>query len=401
MISADTISNIRKKYEAINADLNERSRRHWAASEAMVLGRGGISAVSKATGIAISTIRIGLHELKNPDKIVSKRIRKEGGGRKKIIDNNPNIITVLESVVEPTAKGDPESPLKWTSKSTRKIAKELSKSFKISHAKVAGLLHEAGYSLQANKKSMEGTSHPDRNAQFEHINKKAKEFLHKKQPVISVDTKKRELIGNFKNNGQEWMPKGKPENVKVHDFKTEMGKVTPYGVYDIANNKGWVNIGIDNDTAAFAVESIRCWWRTMGKAEYPNAENILINADCGGSNGYRNRLWKLELQKFANEAGLKITVCHYPPGTSKWNKIEHKLFSFISQNWRGKPLISHAVVVNLISNTTTTKGLTVKCRLDENKYPKGIKISDEQMAQVNIEHNKFHGEWNYAIKPNN
>lgn len=399
MISDDTITNIKKKYEAINADLNERSRRHWAASEAMVLGHGGISAVSKATDIAVSTIRIGLYELKNPNKTTSKRIRKEGGGRKKITVHNPNIITAIESVVEPMAKGDPESPLRWTSKSTRKIANELRKSFKISHTKVADLLHEAGYCLQANKKSIEGTSHPDRNAQFEHINRKAKEFLHKKQPVISVDTKKRELVGNFKNNGQEWMPKGKPEIVKAHDFKTEMGKATPYGIYDIANNKGWVSVGIDNDTAAFAVEGIRCWWNEMGKHLYSNAKQLLITPDCGGSNGYRNRLWKLELQKFANETGLKITVCHYPPGTSKWNKIEHKLFSFISQNWRGKPLISHAVIVNLIANTTTTKGLTVKCMLDENKYPKGIKISDEMMAQLNIQCDDFHGEWNYIIKP--
>ncbi len=399
MISDDTIRSIRKKYEAINADLNERSRRHWAASEAMVLGHGGIVAVSKATGIAISTIRIGLHELKSPNNISSKRIRKAGGGRKKIIERNPNIIAALESVVEPTAKGDPESPLKWTFKSTRKIAEELSKSFKVSHAKIADLLHEAGYSLQANKKSVEGISHPDRNAQFEHINKKAKEFLGKKQPVISVDTKKRELVGNFKNNGQEWMPKGMPENVNVHDFETELGKVTPYGVYDIANNNGWVSVGIDNDTAAFAVESIRSWWRSMGAAEYPDAGNILINADCGGSNGYRNRLWKLELQKFADETRLTVTVCHYPPGTSKWNKIEHKLFSFISMNWRGKPLISYAVVVSLIANTTTTKGLTVKCRLDKSKYPKGIKISDDMMEKLNIQYDEFHGDWNYTIKP--
>lgn len=393
------IEAIRKRYAVLKNEMNEKMRRRWAAAEAITLGYGGITAVHKATDIAISTIRKGIDEIKKQKNSEDKRIRKTGGGRKKITVHNPNIIAAIESVVEPTAKGDPESPLKWTSKSTRKIAKELSKSFKISHAKVADLLHIAGYSLQANKKSMEGTSHPDRNAQFENINKKAKEFLQKKQPVISVDTKKKELVGNFRNNGQEWAPKGKPENVNVHDFKTEMGKATPYGIYDIASNKGWVSVGIDNDTAAFAVESIRCWWRTMGKAEYPIAENILITPDCGGSNGYRNRLWKLELQKFANETGLNITVCHYPPGTSKWNKIEHKLFSFISQNWRGKPLISHAVIVNLIANTTTTKGLTVKCRLDENKYPKGIKISDEMMAQLNIRYDEFHGEWNYIIKP--
>ena len=376
------MSVIRKKYKAIKPDLNECSRRHWAASEAMVLGHGGIKAVSHATGIAVSTIRKGLKELETPTESVAGKIRKEGGGRKDITYHDPSVVSDLESIVEPHTRGDPESPLLWTSKSTRVLANELNKlDHEISHTKISQLLHSMGYSLQSNSKSIEGSSSPDRNLQFEYINKKAKAFMQNKQPVISVDTKKRELVGNFKNNGQEWLPKGMPEHVRVHDFVIpELGKASPYGIYDIANNIGWVNVGIDNDTASFAVESIRRWWNSMGKEAYSNARKLMVTADCGGSNGYRVKLWKLELQKLADQTGLEMHVCHYPPGTSKWNKIEHKLFSFISKNWRGRPLISHAVIVNLIGATTTSKGLKVRCELDTNQYPRGIRVSDEDMA---------------------
>lgn len=401
MISPETVSIIRRKYEAIKPDLNERSRRHWVASEAMVLGHGGIKAVSNATGIAVSTIRKGLKELKAPIEPSQGRVRKEGGGRKGITHHDPTIAAALESIVEPHTRGDPESPLLWTSKSTRAMANELGRlNHKISHTKVGQLLRSIGYSLQSNNKSIEGTSHPDRNLQFEHISTKARAFMHGMQPVISVDTKKRELVGNFKNKGQEWSPRGRPEQVRVHDFEIpELGKASPYGIYDIANNIGWVNVGIDNDTASFAVESIRRWWNSMGKGAYRDAKKLMVTADCGGSNGYRVRLWKRELQKLADQTGLEIHVCHYPPGTSKWNKIEHRLFSFISQNWRGKPLISHAVIVNLIGATATSKGLKVRCELDTNRYPKGIKVSDEEMAKLNIRRDRFHGEWNYVILP--
>ena len=307
----------------------------------------------------------------------------------------------MESLIEPVTRGDPESPLRWTSKSVRKLANELKKTgHKTSHRMVADLLREMGYSLQANRKTLEGSAHPDRNAQFEYIYEKVKEFQFCGQPVISVDTKKKELVGDFKNGGRELRPKGDPAKVRVHDFEIrELGKVAPYGVYDQTHNAGWVNVGTDHDTAAFAVESIRRWWVTMGQEAYPDAASLLITADGGGSNGSRVRLWKTELQRLANETGLVVSVCHLPPGTSKWNKIEHRLFSYISQNWRGKPLVSHEVIVNLIASTTTRKGLTVRCELDTNKYPKGTKVTNEELRQVRIIRDQFHGEWNYAIHP--
>ncbi|GFO97345.1 transposase [groundwater metagenome] len=330
-----------------------------------------------------------------------KGIREPGGGRKKEIDKNPKIKDDLSKLIDPVTRGHPESPLLWTCKSLRKLASELKlKGHKVSHRIVGNLLHEMGYSLQANQKNLEGSSHPDRNAQFEYINQQVINFQKEKQPVISVDTKKKEKIGNFKNNGQEWLPKGKPEEVEMHDFmKKELGRGIPYGVYDMLLNKGWVSVGTDNDTAEFAVETIRRWWKTMGILSYSNASKLMITADGGGSNGSRVKLWKVELQTLANETGMEISVSHFPPGTSKWNKIEHQLFSFITKNWRAKPLISHEVIVNLIANTTTEKGLKVMCELNTNKYATGIKISDEQLAEINIKRDDFHGEWNYTIYP--
>ena len=348
-----------------------------------------------------TTITSGLKELEDSEELDKDRVRKKGGGRKKIIDKDQTLMNDLESLIEPVTRGDPESPLRWSCKSTRKLAEELNNTgHDVSHVTIANLLSELGYSLQGNKKTIEGASHPDRNAQFEYINLMAQKYQQNGQPVISVDTKKKELVGNFKNVGCELRPIGDPEKVQVHDFKIkELGKVNPYGIYDIAHNYGWVNVGTDNDTAAFAVESIRRWWNSMGYAAYLDAEKLLITADSGQSNGYRIRLWKVELQKLADETGLEISVCHFPPGTSKWNKIEHRLFAFITLNWRGKPLISHEVIVNLISATTTKKGLQVECRLDKNSYPKGIKIPDEMMGQINIVRSDFHGEWNYTITP--
>lgn len=391
---------IKNKYDLLKSSLNEKARRRFLAAEAMSLGFGGVSKVFRATGVSRITISNGCRELQ-AGTVEEDRIRKHGGGRKKITGKDSTLLKDLESLVEPTARGDPMSPLRWTHKSLRVLSVELKKmGHGLSHTRVGDQLNKIGYSLQSNKKSIEGTSHPDRNAQFECINQKTKDFMQQEQPVISVDTKKKELVGNFKNNGRNWRPNKNPEKVRVHDFEIrDLGKVNPYGVYDLKKNLGLVNVGVDNDTAAFAVESIKHWWRTMGKPKYPNAKKILITADCGGSNGYRNRLWKVELQKLADKTGLNLSVCHFPPGTSKWNKIEHKLFSFISKNWKGKPLISHAVIINLIAATTTAKGLTVKCRLDKKKYPKGIKISDEQIAQVNLQQDKFHGEWNYTIRP--
>ncbi len=409
MIPAETIENIRKKFTAFDPDMNERIRRHWAASEAAGLKYGGITAVHKATGIAISTIRKGLYELANeteePGKTDqnNKRIRRPGGGRKTVTDKDAELIPALDILVEPGSRGDPMSPLRWTCKSTRNLAEELTlQGHKISHTKVSNLLHSMEYSLQSNRKTKEGTSHPDRDAQFLHISEHVKDFQRHDQPVISVDTKKKERVGEFKNNGQEWCKKGEPIEVNIHDFvDKKLGKVVPYGVYDLLTNKGWVNVGIDHDTAEFAVGSIRRWWHEMGKPLYPYATDLLINADCGGSNGNRVRLWKFELQKLADELDITIHICHFPPGTSKWNKIEHCLFSFITMNWRGKPLIDHATIVNLISATKNKTGLEVRCLLDTKKYLKGIKISDEQMAQLNILPDAFHGEWNYTIAPRN
>ncbi|MDP2766522.1 MAG: ISAzo13 family transposase [Candidatus Methanoperedens sp.] len=396
-------NSIIKRYELMKPYMNERTRRIILGAEAMALGWGGITKVSKATGVHRETITIGCNEIKNAKLLDIKRIRKKGGGRKKTIDKDPTVITDLENLIEPVTRGDPESPLRWTSKSLRNLTKELNKmGHEVSHSRVEDILHDLEYSLQANKKTIEGKAHPDRDAQFEYINQKSKEFLQQEQPVISVDTKKKELVGNFKNGGRELRPKGEPELVNSHDFLIpELGKANPFGVYDDEKNTGWVNVGTDSDTAEFAVESIRRWWLFMGKKSYPNAKDLLICADSGGSNGYRIKLWKVELQELADETGLTISVCHFPPGTSKWNKIEHRLFSFISQNWRGKPLISHEVIVNLIASTTTEKGLRVECSLDTNSYQKGIKVSNEELLNLNIIRSEFHGEWNYSIIPRN
>ena len=392
---------IHEKFLHLNPALDERSRRRWAASEAKTLGWGGISIVSRATGICYSTIAKGLQELGQP--VTSARLRRQGAGRKRCTVKDQLLERDLEELIDPTTRGDPESPLRYTIKSTRVLAKELSKKgHKIGYSTISLLLHQKGYSLQANNKTREGTSHPDRNAQFEFINNDVKKQFVAREPVISVDAKKKELVGDFKNNGQEWRPKGKPTKVRMHDFEIpELGKVAPYGVYDLQRNHGWVNIGIDNDTAEFAVESIRRWWKKIGKPAYKNSKTLTITADSGGSNSYRARLWKYELQKLSNETGLTMRVRHFPPGTSKWNKIEHRLFSFISQNWRGKPLLTHATIIKLITATTTTTGLKVKCTLDTNKYPTGKKISNEDYADLNIQPETFHGEWNYKIEPNN
>jgi transposase len=405
MQDAAAVERIRRKFQSLGVVLDERSRRQWAAVEAKELGYGGVSLVARATGFARDTIRLGLRELEyrrqHPDEPTPDRLRKQGGGRKQRTQTDPLLLSALEALVEPLTRGDPESPLRWTCKSTRRLANELSRGgHKIGYRTVAWLLHEAGYSLQANRKTREGNQHPDRNAQFEYINAQAIEFQKRRQPVISVDTKKKELVGDFKNAGQEWHPEGEPEKVRVHDFMDpDLGKAIPYGVYDITNNQGWVNVGIDHDTAYFAAASIRRWWEEMGAARFPRADRLLITADGGGSNSSRTRLWKVALQKLADDIGLTLTVSHFPPGTSKWNKVEHRLFSFITNNWRGKPLVSYQTIVNLIASTTTTKGLIVKAALDENTYETGIEVDDEQMAKLNLTRAMFHGEWNYTIKP--
>ncbi len=401
MISADVIENIREKYKILQAELDERTNRLWAATEAMAIGHGGIAAVSKATGLAESTIRLGRQELRQDHKTPG-RIRKPGGGRRMITEHDPELLKELELLVEPTTRGDPMSPLRWTCKSTRKLAKELKgQGHSVSHAKVAKLLKKLGYSLQGTRKTKEGESHPDRDAQFEYVNQQVKDFQRFGQPVISVDTKKKELVGDFSNVGQEYQPKGQPEKVRVYDFiDKKLGKAIPYGVYDLTNNEGWVSVGTDHDTSQFAVETIRHWWLQMGMKSYPNARRLLITADGGGSNGSRTRLWKVELQHLANETGLIISVCHFPPGTSKWNKIEHRMFCHITENWRGRPLISHEIIVNLIANTTTQTGLRIQAELDTSAYPTGLKITQEQMNEVQIEPAAFHGkDWNYTIYP--
>lgn len=392
---------IKRRYELVAGELNERARRLLAASEALALGRGGISAVNRATGLSRKVISQGIKELQGEKKGSSSRIRRKGGGRKTTLSKDPRLQEDLEQLVEPVTRGDPEAPLRWTSKSVRTLAEELRKlGHQVSHQLVSELLHKLGYSLQANRKTREGGDHEDRDAQFEHINTQAKAFVAQGEPVISVDAKKKELVGDFKNGGREWRPKGEPEEVRVYDFPIEgQGRVTPYGVYDQARNTGWVNVGIDHDTAEFAVESIRRWWHEVGRHQYPQAKRLLLTADGGGSNGSRVRLWKWELQRLADETGLRMTVCHFPPGTSKWNKIEHRLFAWISQNWRGKPLVSYEVIIKLIAATKTKAGLTVECRLDTNTYPSGRKISDEQMTTLSILRDDFHGEWNYTISP--
>jgi transposase len=395
------IAEIAARFEVLKPVLDERTRRLVAAAESQAIGKGGISSVSKATGISRPVIRQGIAELKDPTLLTPGRIRREGGGRKKAVVKDASLKSYLERLLESTTRGDPQAPLRWICKSVRQLTTELTQmKHRVSHQVVADLLHELGYSLQANRKTTEGANHPDRNAQFEHLNGKVKWCLGRQQPVISVDTKKKELVGDFKNNGQEWRPKGKPERVRVHDFvDPELGRATPYGVYDLGRNSGWVSVGMDHDTAEFAVETIRRWWRSMGHPAYPEATRLLITADAGGSNGSRLRLWKLELQKLADETGLRIVVCHFPPGTSKWNKIEHRLFSYISQNWRGKPLRSFETIVSLIAATTTTTGLKVHAELNTKSYQAGIKVSDQELAQIKIKRDKFHGDWNYEIQP--
>ncbi len=389
------------RFRLVEPWLDERMRRLWAAAESAAVGRGGTSWVARASGVSRRAIAVGLAELKQkPDKAAPPQVavRRKGGGRKKTLSKDPALLRDLEKLVNPVTRGDPESPLRWTCKSVRRLAEELRRrGHAVSHMLVAELLHRQKYSLQANRKTKEGSSHPDRNAQFEHINTKAEQFLQLGQPAISVDTKKKEQVGDYKNRGREWRPKGQPESVQVHDFAKQ--KDVPYGVYDLGQDVGWVSVGTDHDTAAFAVESIRRWWNMMGKASYPRAQQLLITADSGGSNGARVRLWKLELQKFADETGLEISVCHFPPGTSKWNKIEHRLFSFITQNWRGKPLVSHEVIVNLIAATTTRTGLRVRSQLDTAKYPKGIKVGKQEFATIHLRPDSFHGDWNYTIAP--
>jgi transposase len=394
---------IRSKYENLVWDLNERSCRHWAAVEAMSLGRGGIAAVAKATGISDRTIRNGIAELRAGDRPWEGRQRRRGGGRKKAAANDPALLPALESLVEPVTRGDPQSPLKWTCKSTRELSEELKKrGHSVSHTTVGKLLKDLGYSLQANRKTVEGKQHPDRNAQFEHISRRVKSQQRAGHPALSVDTKKKENIGNYKNAGRIWRRKGQPVKVQTHDFPDkEKGKAVPYGVYDIGHNEAWVNVGITHDTAEFAVASIRVWWRRLGRKRYhkTHLRRILITADSGGSNGPRSRLWKYELQKLANDLNLQIEVCHFPPGTSKWNKIEHRLFCHITRTWRSQPLESHQVVVELIGSTKTETGLDVHATLDEREYKKGIKVSDEDYNSINLKPHKFHGDWNYTIKP--
>jgi hypothetical protein len=394
------IEPIRERFSAVAPFLDERGRRLVAAAEAFAAGYGGIAAVAMATGVAPSTIGRGLKELAQDEP--SERIRRPGAGRKRAISKDPTLLPDLEALVEPTTRGDPESPLRWTCKSVRRLAQALqAQGHAVSRTLVAHLLNEAGYSLQGNRKTTEGDSHPDRDAQFDYINTQVTAALAEQQPVISVDTKKKELVGDFRNNGREYRPQGNPEEVRVHDFLIkELGRAVPYGVYDLAANSGWVSVGVDHDTAAFAVNSIRQWWQAVGRARYPKASRLLITADGGGSNGSRVRLWKRELQQLANELSLDIMVSHLPPGTSKWNKIEHRLFSFISQNWRAKPLVSYRVIVELISATTTKTGLTVRCELDTGQYPSGIVVSDAEMAAIDIKRAEFHGEWNYTISPN-
>jgi hypothetical protein len=396
------IHDIRCRYRQAAKWLDERGRRLFAANEAMAQGYGGVAATSVATGLARSTINDGIRELRSGRNDLGGRIRRAGGGRKSAVAHQPGLPAALEALIDDAIRGDPCSPLRWVSRSQRHIVKALAaQGFRASQRVVANLLRELNYSCQANRKTREGGNHPDRDAQFTHINTTVKLAIADGEPAISVDTKKKELVGDFKNNGRELRPQGQPEPVRVHDFKIpELGKVAPYGIYDIAANHGWVSVGIDADTAAFAVESIRRWWQKLGQARYPKATRLVITADCGGSNGPQLKLWKRELQRFANETGLKVTVNHLPPGTSKWNKIEHRLFAFITQNWRGKPLVSHQVIVQLISATTTETGLKVCCEIDANRYPKGIAVTHQEMQAVNLSRDDFHGEWNYTIAPN-
>jgi len=404
MQDAQVITRIQGKYRSLEPELDERLRRQWAAAEARDLGWGGVTVVAQATGMSRTTVTAGLRELALPEAeraAEANRVRRPGGGRKPLTETDPGLLAALEALIEPTTRGDPESPLRWTCKSTRRLADELTRQNHPVRARtVAKLLREADYSLQGNRKTREGASHPDRNAQFEYINARVQRFLKRDQPAISVDAKKKEKVGDFKNGGQEWLPKGEPEEVRVYDFLIKsLGKVTPYGVYDLLHNQGWVSVGIDHDTAQFAVNSIRRWWYEMGQQRFPRARELLITADGGGSNSSRSRLWKVSLQGLADELGIRLFVCHFPPGTSKWNKIEHRLFNFSTHNWRGRPLVSQEVIVNLIASTTTQTGLIVKAAIDKNRYPTKTKVTDEQLGRLRMKRHDFHGEWNYTLSP--
>ncbi len=396
---------IQLRYAALSPLMNERMRRQWAAAEARSYGWGGVRAVCAAIGMSHNTLRKGLRELavrqKRPGTPVPVRLRLPGAGRKRVTEADPDLAAALERLVDPATCGDPQSPLKWTCKSTAQLAAELTRQgHPVSPRTVGRLLKAAGYSLQGNRKTKEGSSHPDRNAQFEHINATVKQFQRRRQPVISVDTKKKELVGDFKNGGHEWRPQGEPEEVRVHDFlDKKLGKAIPYGVYDLTNNQGWVSVGIDHDTAQFATAAIGRWWKKMGRRQHPQATELLIMADGGGSNGSRCRLWKVALQQLADRLRMSIRVCHFPPGTSKWNKIEHRMFCHITQNWRGRPLISHEIIVNLIANTATRQGLKIQAELDQSPYPTGTKVSNAELQRVQLKPHKFHGEWNYTIQP--
>jgi len=406
MANATVVQWVRDKYQVLQGVLNERSRRLWAAAEARSLGRGGIAAVIAATGMSSATVHKGLRELdmtaSGQTALPPQRCRRPGGGRKRAVDQQPGLAQALERLVEPTTRGDPESPLRWTCKSTRKLAEELGRQgFRVGPRTVAQELKGQNFSLQANRKTREGASHPDRDAQFAYINDQVRRFQRRGQPVISVDTKKKELVGDFKNGGREWRPCGQPQEVRVHDFRDpKVPKAIPYGVYDLTRNEGWVSVGIDHDTARFATASIRRWWQKMGRKRYPQARELLITADCGGSNSSRTRLWKVTLQELADALGLRLTVCHFPPGTSKWNKIEHRMFCHITQNWRARPLADYAVVVELIASTTTTTGLQIRAELDPNPYPTKETVTGEQLAAVHLKPAAFHGEWNYTINTN-
>jgi hypothetical protein len=405
MQSQETVEQIRSKYSALKSVMDERMRRQWAGAEAEAYGWGGVRAVSTATGLSPNTIRKGMAELKArrlvPKTPVEKRLRREGGGRKRSTEADPGLSAALERLVAPATRGDPESPLRWTAKSTARLAEELTRQgHAVSASTVGRLLKADGYSLQATRKTKEGAQDPDRNEQFEHINATVLAFQRQRQPVISVDTKKKELVGDFANKGREWQPKGEPEEVRVHDFiDKKLGKAIPYGVYDVSENEGWVSVGIDHDTARFAVAAILRWWQRLGSKRYRGARRLLIIADGGGSNGSRSRLWKVALQELAEQLGIEIQVCHLPPGTSKWNKIEHRMFSYITQNWRGRPLVSHEVIIQLIASTTTTTGLKIHAALDKRNYPTGIKVSDEDLAAINLTAGDFRGDWNYSISP--
>lgn len=401
MRSDTRVKAIARKYRQLNDDMNEKLRRRWAGSEAEAFGPGGISAVAGATGLAWNTVKRGMVELHDRSrKSDTDRVRKPGGGRKLLTEQDGELLQSLEKLIDPVTRGDPESPLRWTCKSTYHLSQVMSERRPISPSSVGRLLKQAGYSLQSNQKALEGSSHPDRNEQFEHISAMVRRFQQRGQPVISVDTKKKELVGPFYKGGREWHPSGKPEKVRVHDFlDVELGKAIPYGVYDITNNAGWVSVGIDHDTAEFAAAAIQRWWKKLGAKAYPGAQELMLTADGGGSNGSRNRLWKVALQGLATHLGIPVTVCHFPPGTSKWNKIEHRMFSFISQNWRGRPLISHEVIVQLIAQTATQEGLKIDAELDTAKYQTGIKITDDEMALLRLQPASFHGDWNYRILP--